>query len=93
METERWQTDQTLLADQLKGNGEITISLFKITLKIFSQVYNAFCDVQTCFILCYGIKNVWFLSAKIQEIFLSTLCVMLQKSFLAIFNAVLGFCL
>lgn len=46
MKTERWQTDQIEnSADQLKGNGEMTFRLFKITLKIFSQGCNAFCDV------------------------------------------------
>lgn len=46
-------------ADQLKGNGEMTFRLFKITLKIFSQGCNAFCGVQTCFIPSYGIKNMF----------------------------------
>lgn len=83
--------DRPNSADQLQGNGEITFRLFKITLVFFSQRYNAFCDVQTCFKFWHQ-EYVCFLSAEIQEIFLSTLRVVLQKSFLAIFDAVLEFC-
>lgn len=77
MKTERWQTDQIEnSADQLKGNGEITFRLFKITLKIFSQGCNAFCNVQTCFIPSYGIKNIFGSCYQKFRIYFCLLCVL-----------------
>lgn len=75
--------DRPNSADQLQENGKITFRLFKITLKIFSQGYNAFCDVQTCFIPSYGIKNMF---GSCQQKFRRYFCLLyvLQKSFLAI---------
>lgn len=48
--------DRPNSANELKGNGEIASRLFKITVQIFSQGYNVFYDVQTCFIPSYQDK-------------------------------------